>query len=63
MMTVDELTTLLKTAPAVPTAQSVWLNGDGTGSAVVCYSMPPISPPPTIFTLDRSVLDGPDVLA
>jgi hypothetical protein len=58
MMTLADLTTLLKTAPTVPTLLSVWLDGDGSGAGYFCFSLIP-----PVFTLDRSALDGPDLLA
>ncbi len=58
MMTIEDLTRLLLQAPTtVPTTPShVWVN-----NLRVCMTLPASSS--GIFTLDQSVLDGPDVLA
>ncbi len=56
MMTIEDLTRLILQAPTTPPTvpSEVWVNG-----GLVCMTLPG----PHIFTLDQSVLDGPDVLA
>lgn len=55
-MTIADLTRIILQAPTTPpvTPGEVWVNG-----GVVCMTLSA----PSVFTLDVSVLDGPDPLA